>query len=236
MGAVCTTDRKCVAPRACSELVALSPRPPSGVFRVDPGGGADGGAGAFDAYCELDSNENGGGWTLLLKMDGASTRLEYASPLWTNADTYNADKPQLDVVEAKLAGFSTMPVSSIRIGMLDLGTRRWIVAPVSAPSLQALFSGPYVATSLGRAAWRSLVASPSTQKNCNVEGFNATSGNLRPVRIGIVFNNEDECASIDSYIGVGSAFPDNTAGNAATSSGNDNGMLNTKVVAYLMIR
>jgi hypothetical protein len=168
MGAVCTTDRKCVAPRACSELVALSPRPPSGVFRVDPGGGADGGAGAFDAYCELDSNENGGGWTLLLKMDGASTRLEYASPLWTNADTYNADKPQLDVVEAKLAGFSTMPVSSIRIGMLDLGTRRWIVAPVSAPSLQALFSGPYVATSLGRAAWRSLVASPSTQKNCNV--------------------------------------------------------------------
>lgn len=230
-GAVCK-EGKCTLPRACSELFAQSPRPPRGVYRLGPPAG-----GAFDAYCELDPAADGGGWTLLLKTDGASDHFAYANIRWTNADTLNPDRPDLDATEAKLAGFATMPFTQLRVGMLDAGKARWVVAPIAAPSLRELFSGAHVPTTLGRAAWRSLLASPSTQANCNREGVNVFNDTDVPrVRIGIIFNNEDDCVTIDSFVGLGSSFTSTVTGNLAASSGFDDGPRQTKAIGYLMIR
>jgi hypothetical protein len=233
IGAVCI-DGQCTPPHSCSELMTMSPRPASGVFRLAPQGAAAGGT--FDAYCELDPSANGGGWTLVLKVDGNSNRFAYDGALWLNGDTYNGDKPSLDTTEAKLGGFGSMPVAEARIGMLDGGRTRWVVVPVAAPSLLELCKGAYSKTSLGRDAWRGLVASPSTQANCNREGFNALVDDAGAgLRIGMLFNNENDCATPDSFIGIGSSFG-NTAGNFARATVADNGGRDTRVFAYVMIR
>jgi hypothetical protein len=222
-------------PRDCAELFALSPRPKSGVYRLAGNGSASGSA--FDAYCELDPNANGGGWTLLMKVDGASKRFVHGDPLWLNAATYNGDQPNLDTTEAKLAGFASLPVAAVRLGMVDAGTTRWVVAPVTAPSLMALFVRGSTVTSLGRDAWRGLVASPSTQNNCNREGFNVQDDSaVHAIRLGILFNNEPDCTSPDSFIGIGTNSAAVTAGNFADMTSADHGPRETKVIAYVMIR
>lgn len=220
------------APRACAELMARTPRPASGVYRLDPDG-AGPGAG-FDAYCELDPAQNGGGWTLLLKIDGAGDRFAWASPLWTNSATFGESNADLDDNEAKLAGFSTMPFTQVRVGMFDAGQARWIAVPVVATSLLELFTRGYTPTPMGRAAWRSLVASPSTQALCEREGFDIDVV-THQLRIGMVFNNEDHCDSVDSFVGIGSSFGV-TAGNFASAYDPDDGVRETKVFAAIMIR
>ena len=75
----------------------------------------------------------------------------------------------------------------------------------------ARMQGSYVATSLGRTAWKDLVAGASLQPNCNAEGFNLVSGgDYQAVRLGILGNNENDCGTSDSRIGFGgqeSALP-----------------------------
>jgi len=82
--------------------------------------------------------------------------------------------------------------------------------PASGPSLRDLVApGAYIPTSLGRSAWKGLISGSSLQPNCNLEGINVnptgSSGSTGPgrVRIGIVANQENDCASPDSYIGFG---------------------------------
>ena len=71
---------------------------------------------------------------------------------------------------------------------------------VAKASLLALFmNNVYVPTVIGRAAWKALITNSSLQGNCNQEGFNV----LGRSRIGIVSNQENDCASPDSYIGIG---------------------------------
>lgn len=59
--------------------------------------------------------------------------------------------------------------------------------------------GIFVATSIGRSRWLSMISGSRLQPNCNEEGFNAG----RLVRIGIMGNNENHCGSPDSYLGIG---------------------------------
>lgn len=236
-GALCT-NASCTFPTSCAALLGMTPAFTSGVYRIQPDG-----AGAFDTYCDLDTSAagDGGGWTLLLKVNGASSVFTYDAPLWTNTAAYNPDKPGLDVNEAKLAGFSTLPFSAVRIGLLDAGVRRWLVLPISSDSMLSLFTGPHIQTSAGRDAWRALVASPSTEANCNREGFNTANDNSAVrIRLGIMFNNENDCSSPGGFIGMGADFgtsSDNVAGNYEDfGAAADNGTRDTKAIAYLMAR
>ena len=56
-----------------------------------------------------------------------------------------------------------------------------------------------IATSLGRSKWLSLLSGSYLQGNCGVEGFNA----LGLARIGIFGNNENDCRTPDTLLGVG---------------------------------
>lgn len=224
IGALCV-DGQCTPPRACSDLGASVPSLASGVYRLAPATGP-----AFDAYCELDPAMDGGGWTLVLKVAGRSDRFGYDSDLWTNAETVSGDRAALDLVEAKLAGFASIPAREARLGLVDEGQTRWLTFALPAITLREHFAGGYVATSLGRDRWRSLVARPSTQPECRREGWNVVAdGRPVGVRLGILFNNEDDCASPDSFIGVGSTF--------ATVAGNYyKDERDTRTFAYVMIR
>ena len=108
-----------------------------------------------------------------------------------------------------------------------------------ASSLYDLIAdGRYRQTHLARYKWKSLISGSSLQYNCNREGFNINLSSTK-VRLGIISNNQNNCNTPDSFIGLGAyhyANPDNTAGNAADCCSPDNGNKNLKVMGYILVR
>ncbi|MDQ3367695.1 MAG: hypothetical protein M3680_19915 [Myxococcota bacterium] len=234
-----TADRTC-AVLDCYTLRVGNPLVGNGVYVIDPDGA--GGEPAFAAYCDMTSN--GGGWTLLMKVNGALSTFTYQAALWTNTVSYQPDQVALDVVnETKSPGFATMPFTALRVGMFDAtdGVTRWLEVPHADDSLFALFTGGFQALALGRDAWKGLLASPSLQYNCNREGFNVVSGGGTNTRIGIIGNQENNCDSPDSRIGIGTEGdfcgqnPSHAAGNEARCQ-SDAGDRATVAFGYVMVR
>ena len=120
---------------------------------------------------------------------------------------------------------------------------RFIVINQQANSLYSLIAdGQYRYTSLGRDTWKSLIGSEaSLQLNCNKEGFNAVShdnpGNSK-ARIGIIGNQQNDCASCNSRIGFGTGgHPNNnnSCGNEAAAAP-DNGSKHIKAMGYILVQ
>lgn len=195
---------------SCRELHESTPAAPSGVYRLDPG--VDGGQPAFDAYCEM--TEDGGGWTLAMKIDGTLQTFAHDAVLWTTPDPLNPDKPDLDRIEAKLPTFSFVPFTQLRVGMDDGGEERWLAVDLEGSSLLDVFDGAFKVTTVGRASWLALLTSGSLQLNCNREGSN----NSGRIRLGIVANDGNNCNGTDSFVGLGGdpiCGSTTTAGNVA---------------------
>ncbi|MDP3213175.1 MAG: fibrinogen-like YCDxxxxGGGW domain-containing protein, partial [Deltaproteobacteria bacterium] len=244
-GRACAAGEGCVAGAcqtmaSCREIHAALPALPNGAYPIDPDGA--GGGAAFGAYCDMTSD--GGGWTLALKADGAQGTFVYDSPLWSSADTLNPASTNLDPVEAKFASFARVPFTALRLALVDGGTSRAVVIPFrAADSLLSVFAtGVFEATSVSRAGWTGLMASGSLQPHCNREGFNNDVPGYTRVRLGIVANQENDCASPDSRLGLGGqgltcapSLGSSTVGNSA-SCGADNGDRDTRAFGYLFVR
>ena len=113
---------------------------------------------------------------------------------------------------------------------------------MTANSLFSLIAdGNYRGTSLGRNTWKSLIgAQASLQRNCNREGFNVRSGELRNsrARIGFIGNQENDCRTCDSRIGFGTGgLPDNSksCGNEAHLL-SDNGDQSIGAMGYILVQ
>jgi hypothetical protein len=235
--ATACTPGQCMTFASCSALRAQFSSAPSGVYTLDAG------TGEFQAYCEHAAD--GGGWTLAMKVDGRTTTFGYDQPIWTNETLHAPDAAALDHTQAKLATFNAIAFTEVRVGLeypIDSGTVRWLVAPIAGARLRDAFAGATAATTLGRAAWKGLAGDTSSlQLNCNAEGINVGNASSR-VRIGIVSNNQADCSSPDSWIGIGGAdnaqctiAGDSTAGNTACLQP-DNGDVGLAAFGYLMVR
>ena len=114
---------------------------------------------------------------------------------------------------------------------------KFIVINKQANSLYSLIAdGQYRSTSLGRDKWKSLIGSEaSLQKHCNKEGFNAVGGkpSNSKARIGIISNQQDNCASCDSRIGFGTGGKHDK--NEATIN-SDNGDKHIKRMGYILVQ
>ena len=170
----------------------------------------------------------------------------YDKALWSNKQTFKliGGKTGFDDHETKLPTYWNTSFSKICLGMKINNQINFIVINKQANSLYSLIAdGQYRSTSLGRDTWKSLIGSEaSLQKNCNEEGFNAVGDNLNSglskARIGIISNNQDNCATCDSRIGFGTGgHPDksNSCGNEATHSP-DNGYKHIKAMGYILVQ
>eukprot|EP00736_Rhodelphis_marinus_P000669 Rmarinus@m.14180 len=181
----------------------------NGLYFIDPDQIAD----PFETYCDLDN----GGWSLIMKLAQQSKVFAYDSEYWTNDETYQQFDPEFNVIEAKLRGYTRLPLNEVRLGILedgsDLSSLNWLEMSISdTSSLHSLVSTDvYYPSAIGSSSWTSLFDDGRLQVGCFTEGINVDLG-LR-ARIGIVADDDDDCSSPESYLGVG--LVDRSAGNVA---------------------
>lgn len=203
----------------------------------------------FSVYCYMDGDDlgecGGGGWTLVMKMDGAQKTFHYDSPYWTDKNTYGLPEGEtgLDNEETKLPTYWNTPFTKICLGMKIPGEdTRFLLLNMKASSLYALIAdGKHRPTSLGRHEWKTLIgAQASLQPNCNREGFNVMSDDpaYSKARIGYMCNQENDCVTGDSRIGFGTGGhqrDSDTCGNEATHSP-DNGDKHIQAMGYIFVQ
>ncbi|XP_022804043.1 uncharacterized skeletal organic matrix protein 5-like [Stylophora pistillata] len=198
-------------------------------------------------YCHMgDFGCGDGGWTLAMKIDGRKRSFHYDSKFWSDKSVYNlpGGKTGFDSQETKLPTYWNTPFSKICLGMKINQQLKFIVINKQSSSLYSLLAdGKYRATSLGRSKWKKLIGSQSSlQANCNKEGFNAVGSSRRSsrARIGIIGNNEKDCASTDSRIGFGTGGSTDdkiTCGNYAIKGyTSDNGEKHVKAMGYILVQ
>lgn len=178
----------------------------------------------------------------------------YSSPYWGNRKSYSKlhGETGIDYEETKLATYWSTPFSQLCVGMKVDATLRFISITHKARSLfDIIADGRFRPTSIPRETWKSLLVNSSLQPNCGRQGFNVIGTNSESyarVRIGIIGNGENECGSVDSFIGFGgleastrnychgrSRGITNSCGNSAYC-GSDNGNREIKAMGYIFVR
>ncbi|KAM7448940.1 hypothetical protein ABFA07_003203 [Porites harrisoni] len=202
-------------------------------------------------YCHMEGTElgacGGGGWTLVMKIDGKMRTFHYDSKLWTNKNELNrpGGKTLLDHQETKLPTYWSTPFSKICLAMKIGSQVKSIVINKTASSLYALIADgtrKNFTNNLGRQAWKDLIGQgASLQERCNREGFNLKSPSYHSeARIGIISNQENDCATPDSRIGFGTGgYPNGhiTCGNVASAHYHaDNGKKNIRAMGYILVQ
>lgn len=183
---------------------------------------------------------------LLLK-----TTFHYNSSYWSNYSSYNpaGGLTAFDDQETKLPTYWSTSFKELCVGMKVRAELNFVSINYSANSLHSLIAdGKYRQTNIGRQKWKSLISGSSLQSNCNLEGFNIVRGSLTEnvrTRLGVVGNEQENCASPDSFLGFGGKnestychprqdFP-TICGNLAYCEP-DNGNKDIKSMGYILVR
>ena len=143
---------------------------------------------------------------LALAIDGTKDTFNYDGPLWTNDKLLDEDG------ESKTDAFFT-PSTTFTVVMRTGSEERTLLVELNHPkSLKELFSGGYTKTSASLDEWRGLVPNAGYQPRCNRQGFNVAADGCYVddasdyrcrLRLGIWFNEQDNCMSSDSFLGLG---------------------------------
>ncbi len=222
---VCSTnDAGPVLPRTCLDAAqreirvnasgeGAEPQSGLGVYTLDSDGPA-GPLAPYQAWCE-------GEWTLVLKT-AADSALRFGHPAWTGPDDLNIQSADLSPADARLPSYTQVPVGHVMFRMGDHTLEAEVNIPAAdggpgerqfASLRDLMAANQWFATRFDRAEWLAMVADRrgGLQPNCNLQGFNAglplPDLGIPPqgptLRFGILANNEDDCVSTDSFIGIG---------------------------------
>ncbi|XP_032239705.2 uncharacterized protein LOC116619245 [Nematostella vectensis] len=199
-------------------------------------------------YCHMEDIPGcgGGGWTLVMKIDGSMQTFTYNSPLWTSKQVYNEnDGLSLDKRETKLSTYWGTPFNALCLGMTNNAITRWTRVDHTASSLyDVIKSGQKILTGLPVEKWKRLLDSSSLQTGCTLQGFNLYDSQLptaASTRIGIIgFKNACNGTS-NSRLGFGTSGDfygmdkNNSCGNEARNGG-DLGDVSQKAFGYILIQ
>jgi hypothetical protein len=221
----------------CETAQVENPDMSSGLYWINPVGGSV--SNAFRVYCDVDAED--GPWTLVLRIDGSAPTFKYDAPIWSNNNLLSEDAPGPGAGDMKNEGYSLLPYTALRLGMRVSdeeeegdGEMHYLSVHVSGASLrQTMVRGNERETTLGREAWRSLIPVTSLQENCNAEGINIR----HKLRFGLLGNEQDDCNTPDSFIGIGSTRDAVISGNYAVGRwGSDNGDRRTQAEAEVWVQ
>jgi hypothetical protein len=216
--------------KSCFSILATGGSTGDGSYRLDADGA--GPEPEHRAYCDM----TGGGWTLALKVDGDQSTFYYDNGIWTDATLLNDTSQNLDDVEAKFDAFNLLPAEEVRVGFRRKDAlavaESQLVLKGQNQTLREIFAGSHLPALTRRDQWLASVAGSSLQPNCNLEGFNVTYANpetdTHRARIGIIGNNEADCWTPESRIGVGTrgaacGAPDGITAGSVSRCGGTNG-------------
>ncbi len=203
----------------------------SGRYRIAPTSGA-----FYDVYCDM--TNDGGGWTLVMKIDGNESTFAYNSSHWITNSTVSPESVILDDVEAKFQSFNEVGFGEVRVSMLGGGS---VTFPKSASSMRQLMAaGTYEATAVPDSSWLGLVPGSSIQSGCRRQGVNVDCNGTK-VRIGIVGDDQVDCSSCESRLGFGAAGSaggqgaSNTCGNETRNNG-PAGNRSLRTLGFIFVR
>ena len=236
---------------SCHQALQQNNHAKNGVYRIK----AKTPTNFTNVYCRMTSLPGcaGGGWTMVMKINGNKETFSYLSPYWSNRKSYLRanGKTGLDDNETKLATFWSTPFTQLCVGMKVDNLVRFIPIRYKANSLyDVLADGKFRPTIIPRSTWKSLYNNSSLQYNCGRQGFNVAAEDKHHarVRIGIIGNNGISCRTADSFIGFGAIDASqrrycyqaniiNTCGNSAYSYCiSDNGDKEVRAMGYIFVR
>jgi hypothetical protein len=183
---------------SCKELLDANPALDSGAYTLGTASDTP-----YQAYCDME--DDGGGWTLVLKIDGTvpDSQFDYDNPLWTNTMTINDQQVDVRRTEAKFRAFTEVGFSALRVVMTESHP---VVMKIDAKatSFMTLMRGSFIGLTERRQDWMSLVPDATIQDRCNQSGINNffTDPAVR-VRIGLLASDEESCTSPSSFVGIG---------------------------------
>ncbi len=189
-------------PRSCLELPRAAP---SGLTSIDPDG--PGGQAPFDAWCE--NVADGGGWTLLAKVDPSSSALAYEAAAWLapEAAPTPLGAPDTSRADALLLPYWRVEVGEVRVG----ADAAWLIARPTTPGRAVLraFIEASAALDATPDAWAAALGTVVHQGGCFRSGFSvqlpeAAAPELS-VRIGLVGSSATDCSAPDAWYGVGAS-------------------------------
>ncbi len=195
------------SPRSCADLPSGAA---SGAYTIDPDGA--GSEPAFLDYCE--TSADGGGWTLIAKVDPRTTTLSFSSGWWTAASSTGTSTADLSVGDALYPSYWLLPVHELRIVMAPVATptvsTSLVTAFMTVPPMTlhtAMTAGPAQALTATETDWQRLVGgTPPGTAVCEVSAVPAELPATAPmirVRIGYVGDDTSGCTSPGFWAGVG---------------------------------
>merc|ERR1712146_752588 len=140
---------------------------------------------------------------LAMKVNGGSKDMFYESKLWTDDTTGNLAGGNYK--DPQLWGTK---IQKLRVRFTTGAIRKDINVPLHNinKSLQELFQGGTLKTSISVSTWRGLGGSYNFgwQYHCNLQGFNVQTGPMK-TRFGIIMNENGagDCRTPDTEIGIG---------------------------------
>jgi len=152
-------------------------------------------AAAKNAVCKIDG--------IAMIINGNSARGWYHDSMWSDSKTGDlgdgCSKTDLFFAKAKIATFKFQTGNQVRTISANIP---------GGKSLQEVFQGSFHSTTFETKTWHGLGGSKkfAYQRNCNRQGWNVQVGG-KSARFGIIMNNENNCGTPDTEIGVGFRKP-----------------------------
>lgn len=140
---VCMNEA-CVTVGSCDAVLSVDGAASSGTYLLDPDG--PGGTGAFQTYCDMDTD--GGGWTLVMKLSSSTNVFRHSANYWTSPNVHNSADHTPNAAApgtaSKIASFNAVEGDELRLEWFGntVGGHEFRYDGLAGRTALELFSGP----------------------------------------------------------------------------------------------